>query len=792
MSGPAGKAARGGRFWLALGAVVTLLGVFAFGVIPHLRVETNLLALLPSTDENRTQLDAVKRFAQRSSREVVFLVGSAQGEKLRDTGLAFADSLRASRAFERVEYLVDDRYVRAALEERAQRSSLLSTRHREMLARGDVATLEREALRAAYTPLGFTRPFGIAQDPLGLLSAAFAEEMPGTGNARLEGDILVVHGEGRHWTVVRATTAGDPYKTEVQGTVTGAIDAARAAAARVSPDVEVAGSGVILHAATAASKAQTEVAVFGSVDLLAVVLLIVLVFRRLRPLVVTLLTIGIATVAAMTACHYVFGEVHILTLTFGTSLIGVSVDYALHYFVSRMPVTGERTEPHDITPALILGCTTTVAGYFTFLVAPIPGLRQIALFSAVGLATACATVILLYPRAMDALSHVFRRLRLERDAPPRAVPRWIAHLADFRPADFLPRVARWTLGLALLALTVFGISRLTPRDDVRALQRPTAALLAAEQRVRSLSGVSFDTRFVLVTAPTAEELLVRLEALEPVFAKLQTSGALHGHLSLSPSLESLARQRTDAANLEKLVYAPGGALERVMTQLGFEPADIAAREQEFRARRGAQLTPDAWLASPLSEPVRHLWLGELGRNHAAVVLLEGKHDAAAVQTAVEAIPGAAYVDQVADISQVLGQYRRVASWLMLAALGVMLVCLALFYRSGAALRTAIPAVSGLALTLATLGFLHEPLNLLHVLSLLLVLGLGVDYAIILREGRNQQAVLAVFLSMTTTLISFGLLGFSSVPFVRSIGITVAFGVAYTFLVAIASKPRVHA
>ena len=81
------------------------------------------------------------------------------------------------------------------------------------------------------------------------------------------------------------------------------------------------------------------------------------------------------------------------------------------------------------------------------------------------------------------------------------------------------------------------------------------------------------------------------------------------------------------------------------------------------------------------------------------------------------------------------------------------------------------------------------MNLFHVLSLLLVLGLGVDYAIILREGRSHQAVLAVFLSMTTTLISFGLLGFSSVPFVRSIGITVALGVAFTFLIAIASKPR---
>ena len=228
-----------------------------------------------------------------------------------------------------------------------------------------------------------------------------------------------------------------------------------------------------------------------------------------------------------------------------------------------------------------------------------------------------------------------------------------------------------------------------------------------------------------------------------------------------------------------------------MVRLGFDADAVAARRAAFTAADRKFLTPEHWLESPLSAPVRHLWLGALGKDHAAVVLLDGNVAPDEVRTAVEAVPGVTYVDQVADISHVLGEYRRIASWLMLVVVTVMLACLLVFYRSGAAVRTAIPAAAGLALTLATLGWMHEPVNLFHVLSLLLVLGLGVDYAIILREGRNQQAVLAVFLSMTTTLISFGLLGFSSVPFVRSIGITVAFGVAYTFLIALAARPRTH-
>lgn len=766
--------ARGLSFRLAVAGVCVLLACFAFAILPRLRVETNLLALLPSTAETRVQLGAITRFADRSSRELVFLVGTADRDRLRETGSAFARKLTDSAAFARVEYTVDDRYVRAARDERVMRSALLSTRHREQLASGDLAALERDALRAAYTPLGFARPFGVVDDPLGIASAAFAEQLPGAGNARVEGDILVVHGEGKHWALVRATTAGDPYRTETQGEVTDAIAAARAAARGVAPDADFAASGVVLHAAAAASKAQAEIAVFGTIDLLAVVALIVLVFWMIRPLVFTLVTLGIATTASIAACQLVFGNVHILTLTFGTSLIGVSVDYSLHYFVNRMR-DGE-TQPHNIVPALILGCTTAVAGYLTLLFAPIPGLRQIALFSAVGLVVACACVILIYPG-------------LDRAQMKRSVPAWVGRFTALRVGQLLPRAGWWIAVPLVAAACAWGISRLESQDDIRALQRPPADLVASEKRVRELLGMGFDTRFVLVTADSPEHVLQRLETLAPVLERLRSEDKIRGWLSPSPSLVSLERQRADRELLARVVYGVDGMLERVMRRLGFMPEAIHARRAEFTAGEARPLTPEAWLASPLSAPVRHLWLGPLDEQHAAVVLLDGNQAPNVVQAAVNLVPGVRYVDQVADISAVLGEYRRIASWVMLVVIGVMIACLLAFYRSGAALRTALPAAAGIAVTLAALGWLHEPINLFHVLSLLLVLGLGVDYAIILREGRSHQAVLAVTLSMTTTLISFGLLGFSSVPFVRSIGVTVALGIAFTFLIAIASRPR---
>ena len=182
------------------------------------------------------------------------------------------------------------------------------------------------------------------------------------------------------------------------------------------------------------------------------------------------------------ACQYVFGEVHILTLTFGTSLIGVSVDYAMHYFVNRMPSDGrEHAAQHRAGADPRLHDHGRGVSHLPHRADP--GLRQIALFSAVGLATACAIVILLYPRALEALepscsggcvSKATRR-RARCRAGWRASPALRVDDAAAAPRRLgAAGAARWQSRL-------WGSRGSTPRDDVRALQRPPPELVAAEQ-----------------------------------------------------------------------------------------------------------------------------------------------------------------------------------------------------------------------------------------------------------------------------------------------------------------------
>ena len=73
-------------------------------------------------------------------------------------------------------------------------------------------------------------------------------------------------------------------------------------------------------------------------------LLIVGVFRRLSPLLFNLLALVVGIAMAFAGTFLVFGEIHVAALLFGTSLIGVAVDYGLH---TAPPRSAARRQPEN-------------------------------------------------------------------------------------------------------------------------------------------------------------------------------------------------------------------------------------------------------------------------------------------------------------------------------------------------------------------------------------------------------------------------------------------------------------
>lgn len=762
-----------------------MLSALGLHVAPRLAIDTDILALLPRAHDAAVD-NAIERLAAKMAQRQLFLIGAGDPSRAKDAARRFASELSASGQFASVVAEIGGNLNAASDAYRTHWPYLLADADRERLTSGQRDALYRDALRAAYTPAGMMRLLPLGQDPLGLAGNFLRQQMPVLGNAELDGGMLIASAGERHYVLVTAETKASVFAASAIETLMPAIARATQAARQsgaidsASADaIEVLSSGALQHAAAATAQAQQEIATFGTVETVAVLALLFFAFGRLRPLVLGAMVLGLSAAAAITVSHFVFGKLHILALVFGASLIGVVIDYSMHFFTDQFRDQANWTPASGVAhvgPAILLGVFTTLVGYTGLVIMPFPGLRQIAAFCIVGIVVGCASVLCLYPCLLGS-----RRKPLPMRAP-RLAERFDGFLRNWQ----------WTRGKVVVlgaaaVLVAIGAARLQVQDDIHALQSSPPDILQNERRVQEILGGGVETRFFLIEGGDAETVLQREERLRAALDRAVADGKLGAYLAVSRALPSAQRQQADHELLKREVYGESGVYARLLTQMGFTSEQIAERARDA-VEKASALSPDEWLASPASAAYRDLWLGQVGANYASIVTLSGIRDIPLLHSAAGAAPGVRFVDRPADVSAVLRKYRQVTTWLLVFANAVAFVVLSVRFGWRDGVRLVAPTVAACLTTLAVFGWFDVPFNLFNVFALLLVLALGIDYGIFLRHGQTSRvtAVLSVTLSACTTFIGFGMLAFSATPFIRSIGITLLFGILCSWAFAMLS------
>jgi hypothetical protein len=169
-----------------------------------------------------------------------------------------------------------------------------------------------------------------------------------------------------------------------------------------------------------------------------------------------------------------------------------------------------------------------------------------------------------------------------------------------------------------------------------------------------------------------------------------------------------------------------------------------------------------------------------------IVMLEGVLDTDALVSASKAVPGVRLIDPVNDFSALFVKYRNHA--VILLALSALLMSPLLIWRYGISkgFWVMMPPSLAVFLTPALRGLTGAPFTFFDAMALVLILSIGVDYAVFCAEtSNNRKAVtmLAVAMAACTALMSFGLLAFSDVPAVHNFGTTMTIGISLSFLFA---------
>ena len=751
--------------WLLSLALLCALALWRADSGPLL--QTDIPALLPQTNTNPFLEAAAQRSRDAFSQQLLVLVSGADNATTRSAAQAarkaFLDNGLHSSA--------DSSHVEQAISLYEKHSfALLSPAQIERFENQGPAALAQDVAIALFGPAGMA---GLNNDPGGY-AGQFISRLPrpypdftpdGAMQSTRRGDMRVF--------LIRMSLAATAFGADSAERATRAVAAARQAVTTACADCQLQATGAALFTAAASQEARQESIWLGVTSTLLIMILIACAFRSLAPHLLGFLQLGASVTAASAAVIAVFGSIHILTLVFGTTLLGIAIDYAFLYFCEywfgRSPPTRVMAK---IRSGLGVGLLTGVLAFAFLALTGFPALSQMAVFSIAGLIEAALVVALIFPVTLTAAPHV-------------AAHRLVAWPQRF--VAWASRPSRWRYLLPVLALIVAapGWWQLDVSDDVRALSHFPPALMQTDQSIRATLGRYPASGYFLTQAADMDQALAQETRL---FTQLDTEMPHANALGLAGYLPPPQRQRASLAAWQDIL-TPAQALQQAFAGKGLPTALATRIEHLWQQAQPAPLTATT-LLNTVPALQRFVIHSDHGVALMATVFGDRDLDDHTLAAIADTLPASDYIQPLQRFDRTFASIRVRATWLVV--IGYLLISFVLIWRYGPreAARMLYPPLLALALTLGTLGWLGVPLNVFSVVALILILGLGRDYAVFLREvgARERATALAVTLSAITTIIGFGLLAFSKTPALHAFGLATGIGILISYCVTPLSLP----
>jgi len=511
----------------------------------------------------------------------------------------------------------------------------------------------------------------MTRDPTGELAAVVAAIAPESRPATRGG--VWFDAQGRRALLV-AQTRAPGFDTRAQASAASFI---REAAAQIAPGVQVTLSGPGIFAAESQRIIEGDARRLGALSLCAVLALLLYVYRRPGAVARIALPVMFGLLAGVLAVQALFGSVHAVTLGFGATLVGEAVDYPNYMMVLSQP--GDAASNANLGRTLWLAVLTTVTSAIALALSSFPGLAELGVLTMVGIVVAGAVARWMLPwlaaGAMPA-------------AHPLALPRDKGWLRS--------RTARAITALAVLG-ALAGLAATHPawrERDLASLSPIPATLRAADAKLRAELGAPDVSYVAAAQGASEDEALAAAEALGPALRRANLQAALAGS-----------------------AFRPGA----------FDPF-LAEAE---RARDAPPVTRATYAGTPLAARLDALVM-RLDGAWLVLTPLVGVSDPAAVSAALAGLPHAKLVDlRQVSADMVQGYLRESMRQVALGAVLTVGLLLAALRSPRRAWRVFAPVAGALAVTCGLLAALGVKLSVFHLVALLLVLGIGLNYPLFL-------------------------------------------------------------
>lgn len=600
---------------------------------------------------------------------------------------------------------------------------LLSTKSERLLREKNYEQIEHNALELLYNPI--MQPIGSIDDDPFLLLTDYVMSLSTTHDIS---NFTPIQLNDKYYSLIMLNVDGDTalspsiMNEEVKRLVILQKELS-------TKDVKIYLTGTPVHSYYASTKSAGEINLICILSSLFIIGLIYFYFRSLKPLLPIAVTIGAGIWAGFLVTSLIFPTVHILTFVFSTTLIGICVDYTLHFFVSHEKDTSCDEVIKEIFKSLSVSLLTTASAFVVMLFSNFILLKQIAVFTVTGLATVYLFVILFYPLFCTNIYNP-------------------AHIKHFS----IPEKFNKPILIAAGIIIAVGLFRIHFDDNIKNMYVPPKHLLNTEKLQSELIKSNEMMSIFVIEGKNLQELLEKEESITYELSKDNIE-----FQSLSKYLPSLKRQKS-VQNLKKELY-----LKRLNDYAVFLPSD-----------KRREVIDEALTPYPLNYNIKF----EALKNN--FLINENTSIVAAFGYEGGEINGSRVINFQKDISSQIKKCRIICLSLLLPIFAILYLLLAKIYDFKSAGKIVLPSILAGGVSLGLLGIFNQPVNLFHIIAVFLIIGFGLDYSVF-RFGGAKKSADAVLISCLTSVFSFTLLALTGFKLISSLGIILAIGLLFSYI-----------
>lgn len=737
-----------------LAGILFTIGFF-FTHINQLTVDTNLKDLSPTLSEKQAVRDNIDTLSNDATKRIVLLITANEEHTLNNAVESLQIEISKSDDIKLNSAVSLESHVIALLQ--PYRFNFLTDKQTELLSHKNINELVDIEQRKLYRLGEGFRLLPFEEDPLAWFSdyvLTTLETLQLTKPSPQEQPL--------HFTILPLTISNNVNSMVKQEALLAHIKNLEKNI-KAEHAVNIHHSGLFFFTIDAAKKSKQDIQKIAIGSTIGVLLLMITVFRSLAPLLVSFISILLGVGFATAVTYSVFNKIHVLTIVFGASLIGIVIDYSLHYFFHQFAQQNKQTHTkakahNTLVRAMMLSVITSLIGFSALAFSDLQSLKKVAVFS-------CSGLIMAWLCVMSLGDYISSRHFTSHQGPLIAFLRFMQSLVARRPKPTLISGSLLAFSCALY-IAVCGIKT---NDDPRFFFNASPELVEQERYI-SQYNTSFEAnRYFLISGESEAQVYEQLRIFHDAVSQTGDD-KIFSILTLLPSAQTQEVNYT----LQQKLYGENAVVPQLLTKLGVPSSSAAQATHDYITSAHQTVTPSMLLDGLPQLPP--LWAVDDKSFH-ATIFIDKSSNIEHLKKLAQHMDSIDYIDVIGLTQEALQQQRYSASQLLIAAYILVALLMVCYYRKiHVILLLGIP-ISATLFTLCLLSFFGQAITIFHIMALFLVLGLGMDYVIFTHEmGQKDNVTMqAILLSAITTLLSFGLLSFSSMPIVQAFGSTLLIG-----------------